>query len=675
MQIRNRRRTLKRAAVAIVLSLCFVSLTFTVSAENATTYTYTVSQDEDWMVTQDAYLISRVLMRSQALSTPKDIFVKGNLLYVADTGAARVIVYNLDTDDCTELGRDILASPAGLFVDDDGAVYVADSSLCSVLKFSSDGRLLKQYDRPTAAALGTETTYSPSKVVVNSGGTLYVVSDGSYDGMVQLDQNGEFLGYFGYNNNPMTAWEYIQDMFFSEEMKAQIFNRVPFSFCNADIDSKGIVYTVTQAAEGNAVKKHDVSGQNLLHSEMVDEKDFADVCIGSDGQIYAVTVSGLIFEYDTDGNLLFTFGGRAISVEQNGIFSSVTAIACDDQDRLYVLDGERGLIHVFAPTTYAVAVHTAMREYNRGNYTESYNQWNNIISIGGASYFAVNNMAQCLFQQKKFDESAALYKASGDRYGYSQAFWHIRNQWISDYLPYLLIALIAFIAVIAVLKRIRRKHGPFRGGQSIVVSDAKLLLRTMRHPIDSFYDIRHEKAGHISTAIAIYAVAYLLFLAYQTVSGFVVIGNSANRVSLLFLSLIFLAPLTLFIISNYLVGEVKESNARFRDIFISTAYILSPFVVAAPFMIAVSHILTGSELRIFQLVMIGLLIWIAVNIMIATREMHAYDNWPAIKHLLITVFLMCVIVLALSMLYMFWDQLSDFVSSIIKEVKYRGTGA
>lgn len=113
MQIRNRRRTLKRAAAAIVLSLCFVSLTFTVSAENATTYTYTVSQDEDWMVTQDAYLISRVLMRSQALSTPKDIFVKGNLLYVADTGAARVIVYNLDTDDCTELGKDTLECFSG----------------------------------------------------------------------------------------------------------------------------------------------------------------------------------------------------------------------------------------------------------------------------------------------------------------------------------------------------------------------------------------------------------------------------------------------------------------------------------------------------------------------------------------------------------------------------------
>ena len=64
-----------------------------------------------------------------------------------------------------------------------------------------------------------------------------------------------------------------------------------------------------------------------------------------------------------------------------------------------------------------------------------------------------------------------------------------------------------------------------------------------------------------------------------------------------------------------------------------------------------------------------------VNLLIATREMHAYDLWPAIRHLLITVFLMCVIVLALSMIYMFWDQLTDFVLSIIKEVGYHGKGA
>lgn len=94
----------------------------------------------------------------------------------------------------------------------------------------------------------------------------------------------------------------------------------------------------------------------------------------------------------------------------------------------------------------------------------------------------------------------------------------------------------------------------------------------------------------------------------------------------------------------------------------------------APILILISHVLTTSELRLFQLAMVGLILWMVVNLLIATREMHAYDlcRLPASA---VTVFLMCVIVLALSMIYMFWDQLTDFVLSIIKEVGYHGKGA
>ena len=290
-----------RAAVAIGVMMWLMGSLLPVSAGNATAYTYTISQDEEWMVTQDAYLVSRVLMREHAMTSPRDLFVKENRLYLADTGASRVLIYQLDTGDCREIGGETLSSPVGLFVDQNNELYVADNGLGAVVKFSSEGEVLHRYDRPHSAAFGTETTYSPSKVAVNSSGTLYVVSDGSYDGMIQLDQNGEFLGYFGYNNNPITAWEYLQDLLFTDEMKAQLFSRVPYSFGNVDIDTKGILYSVTQSAEGNAIKKHDVAGLNLLAPNMEDEQDFVDVCIGTDGQIYAVTATGLIFEYDMDG--------------------------------------------------------------------------------------------------------------------------------------------------------------------------------------------------------------------------------------------------------------------------------------------------------------------------------------------------------------------------------------
>lgn len=104
------RRILLRAAVAIGVMMWLMGSLLPVSAGNATAYTYTISQDEEWMVTQDAYLVSRVLMREHAMTSPRDLFVKENRLYLADTGASRVLIYQLDTGDCREIGGETLSS-------------------------------------------------------------------------------------------------------------------------------------------------------------------------------------------------------------------------------------------------------------------------------------------------------------------------------------------------------------------------------------------------------------------------------------------------------------------------------------------------------------------------------------------------------------------------------------
>ena len=121
------RRILLRAAVAIGVMVWLPGSLLPVSAGNATAYTYTISQDEEWMVTQDAYLVSRVLMREHAMTSPRDLFVKENRLYLADTGASRVLIYQLDTGDCREIGGETLSSPVGRFVDQHHARYVDDN--------------------------------------------------------------------------------------------------------------------------------------------------------------------------------------------------------------------------------------------------------------------------------------------------------------------------------------------------------------------------------------------------------------------------------------------------------------------------------------------------------------------------------------------------------------------
>ena len=652
----------------IVTIFVFLITSMTAFASNSGTYTYTRSVDNGWIRTQDAYLVGEVILRNENMNQPQDIYIFADKLYVADKGNRRIVIYDLITKHSSYIGEEELQGPTGVFVAKDGTVYVADNAT-EVVKFSAEGKLLHRYGRPNTITFGEDTSYMPSKVMVNDSGIIFVISEGSYDGIIQLDQQGEFLGYFGYNNNPITLWNYIEDRLFTDAQKAQLFRRVPYTFKNIAIDDLGIIYTVTQNAEGNALKKHDVAGLNLFSNEMTDEKNFIDVTLGPDGQIYTVTETGLIFEYDMDGNLLFTFGGRASATERNGLFTTVTGIACNSDGRLYVLDGERGLVHVMNPTGFADAVHEAMKQYNQGQYAESKVLWESISAIGGLSYFAENSLAQCLYQLRQYDEAAIHYRIAGNRSGYSQAYWHIRNQSLYDLLPYAIAVIVLLVIVISILKK--RKSTSIDGSLNIWKEDLKLVFRTLRHPIDSFYAIRREGAGHIVTALVLYILSYLVFVAYNTMSGFVLIGNAGGEVSFEFVSLIFLVPLALFVGSNYMVCEVVESEARIRDIFISTAYVLSPFTVFMPFLIIISHFITISESRLLHLAIAALIIWVVINLFIATKEIHAYKFSSVISHLLITLFFMGVIVLAASLVYMFWDQLVRFIYAVIKEVEYR----
>lgn len=668
------RRFVRRLVTCVVFLLALVvAVSPAASAYEATNYTYTISADGDWLRTQDAYLVSNVILKEAKLSSPSDMIIKNDVLYVADTGNARIYAENIKTGESKIYGEGYLQNPTGVFVNDEGFVFVADTGVKAVLVFAPDGEHRNSYARPETATFGQNTQYIPAKVAVNDAGILYIVSEGSYDGMVQIDKEGNFLGYFGYNNNPMTVGDYLMEIFFTEEQKNKLLNRTPFSFGNLAMDEKGLVYSTTLSVEGNAVKRHDISGQNLLPTEMDDEKNFVDVAVGSYGQIYAVTQSGLVFEYDTDGNLLFSLGGLAIANERGGLISVASSVTTDEYGNVFVLDTERDIVHVLCPTAMATAVHEAMDLYNNGHYEESKTVWEHVSLIIGNSRISENGIANCLFQLEEYDAAAEHYRIAENRDGYSDSYWQIRSEQIKDIMPFLLAALVLLLIGNFIFGKYREKHPKKLREVSKFESDMKLILRTLRHPLDSFYDIRRTGAGSMISATVIYILAYAVFVCNFILRGFVVSFNTPENTSIVYVTVLFIVPVFLFIISNFFVGEINESEARFRDIYVATAYVTSPFVVIMPFVILISHFMTQAESRILGLITVAIYAWVVVLLWISTKEIHAYTVPRTIANLLITIFLMAVIILAASLIGMFWDQLLDFIISIIKEVQFRAT--
>jgi DNA-binding beta-propeller fold protein YncE len=90
-------------------------------------------------------------LKYELLYRPTDVaFDKDGLIYVADTGHSRVLVFNTSGDYIRKFGnkgfdRGGLSVPVGLTVADDGYVYVADKELNKIVVFDPDGNFWLEF--------------------------------------------------------------------------------------------------------------------------------------------------------------------------------------------------------------------------------------------------------------------------------------------------------------------------------------------------------------------------------------------------------------------------------------------------------------------------------------------------------------------------------------------------
>lgn len=665
-----------------VISTTLGLLSQTVKAENASAYTYTISESGMWARTQDAYLTGSILFNDMGLNQPEDMYIKNGKIYIADTGNAQILVVDQNSNETHYIGKDILNTPTGIYVYDNGDILVADYGLSKVGLFSSKGELIRWYERPESPIFGKNTNFNPKKVVSDDRGNIYIISEGSYDGIIQLSKEGEFIGYFGDNNTKLTVTEALQDLFFTDAQKAKLFNRIPQTFYNLAMDTKGMIYTVTQGGKKHAVKKHSVAGANMLNknkkSIIYDEPTFVDLNVANNGQIYAVTNSGLIYEYDTTGNLVFSFGGAAIANDKSGLFSVVSAIDVDENNYLYILDKERGIVQVFYPTTFAEMTHKAINLYDQGKYNESKIIWKEILKLSGNARIAHNGLGKAYFQEGDHEKALEHFEFAINVPDYSETFWEVRNNFLQNNGALIIIIIILIYAVYMLLKFLDKKYkilNVFRKLKQIIlkykiIRDIVLTKNMLKHPIDSMYYLRRGRHGSIAAATIIYFVAFLIFVANLVFSGFIFNIGDARAISYMFIVIQFFAPCGLAIVCNYLVSSINEGIGRLKDVYCLVAYSFSPYIIFMPFVILASYVLTLNEAFIISFSTTFIVAWCLVIFFIGLKEVHNYEIGDVIKNILLTIFLMCVTVIVGSIIYMLWDVLIEFVYSVVKELAY-----
>ncbi len=680
-------RKLFNKSLVLFLALTFVVMSVSgVSASQATSYSYTQDDEGNLVRTQDAYLPDRTIT-DLGLQNPEDMVIdENNLVYIADTGNARIVVYSLDTEKVVKiLNKDSIAdakfsgfkNPKGIYRTKNGELYIADTGAKTVFRFDKNYKYVRQYDRPTAPIF-SDTNYEPSKVAVDSGNNLYIVSEGVYNGVIQLANTGEFLGYFTSNKSRLTPQQVFLKLIYTKEQEknSELLNTLPSTFSNVFVDGEGTAYSTCMGTGDDLLKKHSTNGTNMFNNPIITSDALTDVTVDDNGIIYTCDTKGYIWIYTMSGEMIFNFGEEAGEKDVSGLFSSLTTIAIDKEGNIWGADSEKGFLQSFTPTEYATTIYRALNEYENGDYEEALEDWSYVLRLNQMSVLAHNGVAKAYYNYEEYDQAMEHFEIAGNREGYSDAFWEVRNKSLQKNLSTALIIIILLIVLKIVIgiidkeKVIKRKRREL--GQKLkklpVIGEIGYAFRCARHPIDRYYDIRVGKNGSPLTALIIYIVFFGVYMLYQTSKGFIYQYTDVEDMDMGAVVVGFFAILILFIICNYLVTSITDGDGTLKQVFMIPAYGLMPAMFSMLITIGMSYVLTYNESFILTVIMIIGVAWTVAVIFEGLSTVHDYDFKKMVLSLIITVVFMLIAAIVVLVVIIMWEKLYDFLLTVGKEI-------
>ena len=703
--------------VIVMLASCAV---IGINASSAyQTYTYSISGFA--LHSPDAYtadlngVITYMEMKLDTdLKNPSDLVTddSGNV-YIADTGNNRIICLGRDykeefiiTSFVNDKGvADSLNAPQGCFITDD-RIWVCDTGKGRIVVFDRDGDFVKIVEAPTSNLFGDNSLYKPVAIAVDKYNRLFIVSSGTYQGIIVMTEDGEFTGFIGAQATTLSAWEIIWRRFQTDEQREAQEENLSTEFNNITIDDDGFIYVTTSGIEAGSVesaitskskdgkympvKMLNTKGDEIMKRNgfwpPAGEVDFAtmssnenditgastiiDVAVGPEGTWSIIdSKRQRIYTYDSNGNLLFAFGDKGTMI---GNIESVKAISYQG-DKMLILDNTTNAITVFNRTEYGDTLISALEAENDRDFTLAISRWTEVLKLNSNFDTAYVGIGQAMYLNGEYEESLEYFESAYDTENWSKSFQEIRRIWMSDYFLLLIVIIVAIIvAFIFANKFISKvnKRATTSGKKRTFGEELAYCFYVILHPFDGFWDLKHEKRGSVRASIVIIAVTILSFF-YQSIGqGYLM--NPQGLYSSIWTQVIgVLVPLFLFITANWCLTTLFEGEGSFKDIFIACSYSLTPVPLLLIPATLLSNVCTLSEIDIISVIATFSFIWLGLLIVFGTQVTHDYTMGKNILMIVSTlvgmVFIMFIILLFSALV----GKMVGLVTNIVTELRYR----
>ncbi len=624
--------------------------------------------------------------------------------------------YLMNTD--IDPSVDNLNAPEGVFVTADGTLYIADTGGERIVKMQMPENVekwrLASYEvvetitKPQSSILTDDFVFKPTSLVLDAAGRLYINIKNVNSGIMQLSADGEFMGYYGAQKVTGSVFQWFLQLFQTDEQRARTVRTVPRVYNNIAIDSKNFVWITANSMENTdmfahiesgdtataPVKRLNPSGDDVLVrngiwapagdvvENMDDVSSIVDVAIKGDTGVYTLVddKNNKLFTYDSEGNLLYAFGG---SGSQLGVFTLISAAVYQGTD-LLVLDKTTGNITRFKQTAYAEQIEIALdadaaREYEKSEaawqYVQKLNSNFDLAYIGLAKSY-MRSAAQTEGNEAKelYQKAMEYYKLARDTEGYSKAFKDYRSLYVRDNLLIVLaVPVVICVALYFGFRAINKVNAKLHitGTKTTYVEELCYGWRAVFHPINGFWEIKREKRGSMRAAVTFLVAAVLAFVFQATGTAYLFNNIAVEEISLLQQAANVLLPVVLWVVASWCFTTLMSGEGSMKDIFIALCYGLIPLIVLLIPSTLLSHIFSLDEqpfLIFFQSVAY---LWMGFLVVFGSMVVQDYTFGKNLLTVILSLLGMVAIMFLAMLLFSLTGKMWGFIETIFQEIAYR----
>lgn len=265
------------------------------------------------------------------------------------------------------------------------------------------------------------------------------------------------------------------------------------------------------------------------------------------------------------------------------------------------------------------------------------------------------------------------YKLAQNRAGYSKAFKKYRDGIVEkNFTLIFVVAVLVTVSCVALFIYLKRKKKKtVCRSKSRAAQMAGYAFYVMRHPFKGFWDLKHEKKGNIFSASVIVLLLVVVMIIRRQLTGFLVNFNNTNEMNMVVQFSFVILPFILWCISNWAITTLIDGEGSFKDIYITTAYALTPLVLINIPLVVLSNVFVLEEMSFYYLFDSISIIWSACLILIGIKTIHQFTALKTIVSIIIAVVGMAILVAIVLLLISLVQQLFNFTGILVKEIQMR----